>query len=280
MSATATAPCKTFPEYQAIEAVNWSTLRYALKSAKHYQYCLSNPVEETDAMRLGRATHTAVFEPDRLLMKYTIWEGGRRFGKEWDAFCAANAKRTILQPDDYETAIAIRDAVRGHDEARKLLLDRSGTPEYTLTWTDEETGLECKARLDWLAQALVDLKTTRCIDARAFGRHAADMLYHCQLAFYVGGLAAKGITVPVYIIAVENKPPHDVAVYELDEDVLWAGEVKVREALELVARCRETNEWPGRYQTIQPLQLPAWEFPADELDLADLGLIPAKGGRR
>ena len=256
----------TYAEYAAIAAVNWSTLREALKSGKHYQRALVTPQDETDAMRLGRATHTAVFEPDRLLREYVVWEGGRRAGGDWEAFRAMHASRTILKPEEYNTALAIRDAVRGHKTAARLL--RSGAPECTLTWTDGATGLLCKARLDWFApKALVDLKTTRDIEARRFGRHAADMLYHCQFAFASMGLLANGIKAAVKIIAVENEPPHDVAVYDLNDDVLWAGEVRVRAALDLVAECRAQKRWPGRYADEQPLALPTWEFPHDDIEL-------------
>ncbi len=265
-------------EYDSItDCVNWSTLREAVKSGLAYQHRLNNPSEETDAMRLGRATHTAVFEPDRLLHEYVMWSGGTRRGNEWDAFKAMHAGRTILKPDEYDTAAAIRDAVHSHKVAKRLL--QRGQAECTLRWVDKQSGLACKSRLDWLtARSLVDLKTTRNIEARAFGRHAAEMLYHCQLAFAVMGLASHGRKVKTRIIAVEQELPHDVAVYELNEDILWAGEVRVRDALELVAACRTRKRWPGRYPDEQPLALPSWEYPADdiELELTEAGI----GGRR
>lgn len=253
-------------EYVAIDAVNWSTLREATKSALAYQHRLASVQSETDAMRLGRATHTAVFEPDRLLHEYVIWTGGRRAGKEWEEFRAMHEGRTILKPDEYDTAIAIRDAVRAHKPAAKLL--KTGAPECALTWTDKDTGIACKARLDWLTpKCLVDLKTTRDIEARAFGRHFASMLYHCQFAFASMGLRAHGIQADIRIIAVESDPPHDVAVYEISEDVLWAGEVRVREALRLVASCRKSRRWPGRYPNPLELILPSWEYPTEDEEL-------------
>lgn len=263
--------CHTsYAEYAAIDAINWSTLAAATRSGLAYHHRLANPPAETDAMRLGRATHTAVFEPDRLLREYVIWEGGRRAGKEWEDFRAMHAGRTILKAEEYDVAIAIRDAVRGHKAAAKWL--RTGSAECTLTWIDEETGMACKSRLDWLnTKALVDLKTTRDIESRAFGRHAGQMLYHGQFAFASMGLHANGLDTPVKIIAVENEAPHDVAVYDLPEDALWAGETRVREALTIVAACRKSRRWPGRYPQEQPLLLPAWEFPADDGD--NFGLL-------
>ena len=257
-------PCRQpFADYCKIDAVNWSTLREATKSALHYQHGLHVQRPETDAMRLGRATHTAVFEPECLEDEYAVWDGGMRRGKDWEAFKDAHKKRTILKEDEYERALAIRDAVRSSPQSAPLL--HSGIPECTIEWTDKATGLPCKARLDWLSEkALVDLKTTRDIEARAFGRHVGTMLYHCQFAFASMGLRANGLKRKVKIIAVEQDPPHDVAVYELSEDVLWAGEVKVRQALNTVASCRRTKRWTGRYPDECSLVLPSWEFPSED----------------
>lgn len=264
--------------YDAMTAAcNWSTLKYACTSALAYQHALTSPKEETDAMRLGRLVHTAVFEPESLDTEYATWHGGRRAGGDWEAFRAANAHLTIIKPEDLETALRIAFAVRSHKVAGRLLA--KGQAESTVTWRDPETGIRCKARLDWVtSRFVVDLKTTRDIDARAFGRNAGQMLYHAQLAFYQMGLAANGLKRKAKIIAVENQEPFDVAVFGLDENVLWAGECRVKEALALVARCRRSHQWPGRYPKETPLMLPAYEYPKDdenEFSLADLGLVPA-----
>jgi len=261
--------------YSQLPGINWSTLRAAAKSAAHYQHRLSHPVEETPAMRFGRAVHTAVFEPDRFPLEYVVYQGGRRAGNEWEAFAEIHAAQTIIKAEEYETALAIRDAVRTHPVARKLL--RSGKAEQTITWTDEETGLACKGRLDWLGRkAALDLKTTGDIEARTFGRLAAKMLYHCQLAFYDAGLRANKLQRSWKIIAVEAEPPHDVAVFDVDEDALYAGEEQVREMLRLVADCRKTKRWPGRYPTEQKLELPGWVYSeAMDEELVLMGLKPA-----
>ncbi len=260
-------------EYENLpDRVNWSTLRYALQSGLAYRFCLDNDVPaETDAMRLGRATHTAVFEPQLFDQEYVVWEY-RRAGGDWEAFRNAHLTQTILRPEDAERALAIRSSVHAHPTARDLLV--TGEAECTVTWTDGDTGVKCKGRMDWLTDtALVDLKTTKNIEIRAFGVHAASMLYHCQLAFYDMGLRANGIERVAKILAVESEPPHDVAIFDLNEDALWAGEVKVREALSRVATCRKQKCWPGRYPQAVELMLPGYAFPSDdETDAAIRGL--------
>jgi hypothetical protein len=249
----------TFAEYLAIDAVNWSTLKHLRVSPKHYQHALRTARADTSALRLGRAVHTACFEPDRMLRDYVLWDGGDRRGKDWLAFKEANAERTILKVEEYERACAIRDAVRAHRLVAPLLVD--GQAEHALAWTDEKTGMACKARLDMLSPAaVVDLKTSRhAVDARLFASAAWSLGYFHQLAFYVrGARAVTGKEVPAVIIAVENAPPFDVLVYQVDEDDLWLAGEQIDELLAKLKECRETNQWPGVGEAAQVLTAPRW----------------------
>jgi hypothetical protein len=262
-----------FAEYLKIDAVNYSTLKEMRKSALHYHYRINHPREDSTRLALGRASHTAVFEPDRFALDYAVWSGDRRAGKAWDEFCAAHRSQTIIKLDEYATCLAIRDAVRAHPVAGPLLA--AGKPEQTITWTDERTGLPCKARLDWRTSdpaVLADLKTTFDIDADRFASTVARMGHHVQLAFYRRGCRANGIDPSVKIIAVEATPPHEVAVFAVDEDTLYAGDEECDDLLSRVAAGRFSGLWPGRYLEEQSLILPAWAF-NEEQDADGLGLI-------
>lgn len=262
----------SFEEYAALPGVNFSTLKDMGASPLHYHHRLTEPREDTPRMSMGRAVHTAVLEPDRFALEYAVWSGPRRAGKEYEAFVAANPGRTILRVDEYERCLAMRDAVRGNRDARKLL--RRGKPEVVLKWVDPWTRLRCKARLDWLDRgALTDLKTTADIDAHDFGRLAGRMAYHGQLAFYRSGLdALDHPAAPVRILAVEADPPHDVGVFRLPDEVLDAGRDMVDELLAKVRKHRNARRWPGRYQGEQLLELPPWMLTDsdDELELVGL----------
>jgi hypothetical protein len=261
----------SFADYQQIKAVNWSTLKELAKSPLHYQHRLANPREDTGRMAFGRAVHSAVLEPDRFPLDFVVFDGARRAGTEWAEFAAVNQAKTILKRDEYDTCLNVRDAVHSHKVARRLL--RWGRPEVTLQWTDPDTRIRCKARLDWLfGDFLTDLKTTGDVDNGTFGRLSARMGYHTQLAFYRMGLLATGHELtPVHIIAVEAEAPHDVGVFTLDRDTLDAGELEVCRLLALLKDCRRRRQWPGRYQTEETLDFPTWAKP-NENDLTDLGI--------
>jgi hypothetical protein len=265
----------TFDEYLQIDALNWSSLKWMRESPAAFLYRLQNPIDDTTRLKQGRGAHAAVLEPDRFAIDYAVFPGLRRQGKEWDEFAAANSGKTILKADEWEDCLAIRDAIMSHPVAKPLL--RAGKPEYVMTWTDEPTGIACKARVDWLGDCLVDLKTTYSIEKHRFGIIAARMGYHAQLAFYRTGLRFCGMgDVPVKIIAVEQAAPHDVAVFGLDDGDLYAGEQEYEELLRKVAAGRFSGQWPGRYPEEEALALPKWAF-GDEDALDELGLIIAAG---
>lgn len=265
---------QAFNDYLKIDAVNWSTLKEMRRSPLHYKYRLSSPRKDTATLRAGRAAHTAVFEPDRFLLDYAMFDGAVRRGKAWDAFVDANPHRTIIKPDEYHRALAIRDAVRSHPLAVPYLA--RGKAEHPVTWTDDETGLRCKARVDFLSDskpAIVDLKTSSTIDYSPFCSTAYRLAYFCQMGLYQWGMkVATGRELPVVVIAVEAGPPHDVGVFPYGADELEAGLNEARSLLTKLAYHREKDTWPGQYAEELELQFPTWATKREDENVADLGL--------
>jgi exodeoxyribonuclease VIII len=256
-------------EYDAIDAVRWSVLKEMRKSPLHYRYRELNRLEPTPAMLLGQGAHTAILEPLQFLREYALYEGERRQGNAWKEFEAAHAGKIILKRNEYDLCVSMQEAVRAHPEASKYFA--RGRREHVVTWFDEPTGLPCKLRADWLCDVpglavLVDLKSTNTIESVLFGATVARMGHYGQVAFYLRGFRAVGLPMPAKIVAVEQKPPHDVAVFDVDGDALAAGDEEVDELLVKVADCRAKGEWPGRYATEMPLQLPAWFYASAEDD--------------
>ena len=59
-------------EYDKIDAMNISTLIHGKPSMAHLKYAMEHPTESTDALRIGIATHIAVFEPNRVESTFFI----------------------------------------------------------------------------------------------------------------------------------------------------------------------------------------------------------------
>lgn len=278
-------PDMTRAQYDAhVGRENWSRLKAMGRSPAHYRDALLRPREDTSALRNGRANHVAVFEPERFAGLVAVWEGARRQGKVWDAFCDANADKDILTRAEYDQLIGMQRAVRQHPVASQYL--RRGQAEASILWTHTVKpiggipgySVPCKSRLDYLApEWILDLKTCRDASPAAFGRSAFNFEYHAQAAYYVDAVAAvTGKELPYIIVAAELSPPCVVQVYRLPDYVIAAGRDRYRSLLYQLNECRREDTWGGYSDEELELELPRWsgiETPEPEGEsLEDLGL--------
>lgn len=254
----------SFAEYLQAPGVHWSVLKNLEQSPLEYKHALDHPATETDAMRLGRAVHTAVLEPDQFLREYELYPGENRRGNAWKDFVAAHTSKTVLLEKDYQQCLAIRDAVRSHPIAGPLL--EGAETEFAVGWNDGGTGIPCKARIDcYKPNTMVDLKTTGTFEPRLFAATAARLKYVHQLAFYRNGLVASVRRVDaVKIICVQSSAPHDVIVYGLPEQMLDWARGEVGDLMRLLQKCQRRDEWPGAGVEEHELDLPLWAFPDEE----------------
>jgi exodeoxyribonuclease VIII len=257
-------------DYDAIDAVNFSTLKYAAKSPLAYFHRLNNPKASTIPQLRGTASHTAILEPERLESDYAIFTGKVRNGKVWDAFEAENAHRKIIKQGELDQALRMQRAVRSMPCADAYLSD--GHAEVTLVWMDDVTGLLCKGRVDYVKgdDAIVDLKGTGDASGVSFAREAGRQKYHVQASFYLDGYTTLfPMAHPESVlIAVEYSEPHDVAPYVIDADSLEAGRRIYRACLDRIAQCRAERRWPGVANgSVQTLRLPAYELMEEDGDV-------------
>ena len=265
-------------DYNAIDAVNISTLKELwAKSPRHYRHRLQRPSEPTPAMQFGTLVHCAVLEPDRLAERFIAepdfgdcrLKANKAARDAWRAeFEGSTAER--ISAAWVERVERIAEAVRTDPVAAPYLSE--GRPEVVLQWRDEETGLACKGRVDWLSSTtIVGLKTTKAIDTRKFASQAASLGYALQWAFYHDGYAASNVALPLVEIVVETEPPFDVVVYRIPDDVLDEGRNAYRDALLKLKSCRTFNDWPGVANGNElTFALPRWATTHDDDDLSDL----------
>jgi hypothetical protein len=149
----------------------------------------------------------------------------------------------------------------------------AGKPEQTMVWQDAQTGVWCRARIDWLhddLSAIDDLKTTtRSAHPEAFAKNLYSYGCDVQAAFYLRGINAlygdrsTGAMVAGMMswrwIVVETSPPYGLSVVEPSPAVLELADAKVDAALKLWAECLERDVWPGYPTKVATAELPAWE---------------------
>lgn len=269
----------TYEQYAELEGVNWSRLRAIRKSALHFRYKLQHPQDdEAKHLRIGSVTHAYLLEPETVERRFVVWTGKVRNGKKWDEFREEHAHQTILGPKEMEAGIGAAKAVLAHPIAGKLLV--GGLREASFTWNDRETGLKCKARVDHTNRYVTEVKTTAQLAPRLFENSATRIGYHGQLAFYGDGLRENGIAIDPEprIICVESEAPHDVVVFRIPAFVVEEGRDLYRRLLKKLARCIETNEWPGRAEAEELVfTMPMWALDEDDEDGAEPNLQPTTG---
>lgn len=257
-------------QYFSGPGISRSELDCLLQSPLHYWDRYLNPErvpeKETAALRIGHALHTAILEPHLFTARYACApEGIDRRTKEgkarWTAFLAENAGKTPLNETEFKRVTAMGDAVRAHPTSAKLFI--TGAPERTVYWTDQETGILCRCRPDWLRPSLIaDFKTCEDASMASFQRSIFEYAYHRQVAWYLDGVAAvTGEQHGNFIfIAIEKSRPYAVAHYIMDDEAIALGRKENRRALEVYQRCQQTNEWPGYPLAVQTITLPAYAF--------------------
>lgn len=250
--------------------------------------------EDTPALRFGAALHCALLEPYVFATTYAIRpeypEPPRPLGDDgkpldfrlkanaeakaayaaelaaYEAKVAAweaeHAKHIVLDKEDAARIVRMVAALRAHPKASKLLQEGKGVREAVLRWTDEETGLACKGRVDLYREdlrALIDLKSTQDARESAFAASCARYRYDVQQAFYTDGMRAIGKPVDVFaFVVVEKEYPHLVGVYTLGPESDAAGRRKMRANLETLRECLDAGEFPGLPVEVTEIEMPRW----------------------
>lgn len=256
----------TEAEYDKIDAVRWSRLKALRTSALQYQHELWAEGKDSVAMRIGSAGHAFLLDPDAFEREFVCYKGERR-GNKWKDFEAAHGGLRILTETEWNRALGAATAVLQHPVASQLIA--AGLQEHAITWTDPETGLLCKGRVDHAGEYLVDLKFTGVIEPRRFMSHAARMGYHGQVAFYGDGLRESGFRLhpEPRLVVVQNEPPFDVVAYRIPEVAVDAGRALYRDLLGQLKACIEGDRWPGIAEEEIDLVLPDWIYHDEDLEL-------------
>jgi PDDEXK-like domain of unknown function (DUF3799) len=223
------------------------------------------PDEDTHAMRIGSAFDCALLEPDRFAKEYTValdfGDCRKKDNKDArDEWRSRHAGAIVLSAEDYETIIGMREKVLTHPLAGKMVA--GGQSQLTVRWHDAESGLECKARLDYYSERhamAVDVKTTEDGSEHGFARSIARYRYHVQQALYGKGMDEVGAPLEHFVfLVVEKSPPYLVDTWVLERDAVDTGMRLAREDMTTLAECMRSGQWPGRPVGIKTIKLPKW----------------------
>jgi len=267
--------------------------------------------EPTLSMRLGRMIHFYLLEPEVFREKYAFLpdKADERFKKAlftledlkakckemelkssgtkaelcerilevnsdiliWDRYITELTEgKEAITVERQHMLLEIFDAVKTHPVALKLI--KAGIPEVSGYWHDDEFGIDCKFRTDWINEKgyIVELKSTTDARKRKFFYKIKDMRYDIGAAWYVRGYKKLMNREPKgYVwMVVETKRPFSVACYTPDESLLSAGEfgwdgedapVGFREALEVFKKTKESGAYPGFQTQVETIDYKSYE---------------------
>lgn len=251
-------------DYHASEAISKSGLDKVAQSPAHYQHYKQTESESTDALIFGSAFHDYVLLPELFQTAYTVLPEDinprTKAGKEQIEAIKASGK-TILKAEWLEDIKGMAASIAAHPKASMLLA--SGKPEVSIFWQDQDTGIDCRCRPDFIHSSgiIVDLKSTLDASFQGFAKSCANYRYHVQDAFYSEGYyQATGEWPRGFVfIAVEKKAPYSVGVYSLDDIAKEKGRELYQRDLETLKQATTQNAWAASYSpNIETLSLPAW----------------------
>lgn len=248
--------------------VHFSELKKIALSPLHYKHACENATEATRAMSVGTIGHHIVLGP-RADKGLVVYKGGRRQGKEWDAFKAEHKDAEIVTVAEWEEGEAIAAAILG-DPIAKPYLD--GLHEVPLEWTDG--GIDFATRgVDTVGEDFIsECKSTVSAEPSRFQRLALNMMYHVQMVMSLDAVnfhrdLQGRPRVPdsrLFIIGCESKPPHPVTVLHLTPQVVELARKTLALWTERLRTCEENDFWPSYSQGVVELDAPAWMYPEDE----------------
>lgn len=273
-------------DYHAHKAASRTVLMELQRSPKKYHYkYLSGEYEDEDttALKIGSAFHTLILEPEDFSKKAVIVPDGKRRPTKsqinaknpsdstllqiewWKKFDEEHDGKAYLSQADADNLKGMAAAIRSEPAAQRLL-GKKGLIEPSIFWTDEDTGIECKVKLDFVPtdyEFVFDAKTTADVSADKFRRSLGEYGYDLQA--YMNMEAVFQLTGErpdaFFFGCVEKKPPFDTGFYMADDDVIRSGEVKFRYLLRKLAKCRLNDHYPSNGDgKIRPIGLAPWDL--------------------
>lgn len=255
-------------DYHADPALSCSGAKKLISSTPAaFKWERDNGRPNKKAFDIGSAAHTLVLGTCEELVKIDADRWDTKAVKEQVAEVRARGG-IPLKPDEYTMVHSMAMAIARHPLASRLFDAESGDPEVSAFYSDAETGIDLRARIDWLPHRtrsgrllIADYKTTLCADAEVFARKDIwDFRYYMQAPWYLDALAAIDYCDEAawLFVAQEKSPPYLVNVIEIDSDAIRYGRARNREAINLYASCLAADDWPGYGDEVALVSLPPW----------------------
>ena len=253
-------------DYRIAPGIGSTDLKNFYHSPGKYDY-ERRSVSSDQVLINGSAGHVKILEPDTFDKHYVCINGSpRKDSKLFKDFEEANPGKIILKEPDWVPLEKMRDSVLSNKDAANLM--SAGHSEVSVFW--EHKGYPCKGRIDWLrplpgqGYCHVELKTTAkdVWPIADFERQADKNFWDFQAGWYQEGLHQNGIVVTATVfIWVQNKPPYNCTVIEMDQTWVQSGRNQAKQTMDQLVQWKaqpEEERWNQHPKGIHYADKPKW----------------------
>lgn len=245
-------------EYFALKAISASQIKQYDKGA--YWFWKSSPFNPdkepekvSDALAFGKLCHCMLLEPDAVEERFMVVDFGKtRSTKKYADAVEAFPGVEIVTQDEMDRAKKMIEEIGKHPLASRIIA--GATAEMPYTWTDKETGLPCKCKIDAIKRTkngivVIDYKTSS--DIQSVLNWPQKLQYPLQAEFYSQAVKEKYGEEPcefVFIIQSNKEGEEDViAVANVEYDTgLVAKDIVKSHMNSIATRLKLWNESQDR----------------------------------
>lgn len=203
---------------------------------------------------LGSAAHALLLEGRDQIHVVTEFEDYRKKAAREERDTARAAGKIPIFEREFAAVESMAEI------AASALASRApdGRSEVTLLW--RESGVWARARPDWLADKVVDLKTTKNAEPDAWIRRTLfPSGYDLSVAWYLRGLEALGEPREEYLFLVQEVfEPFDYSWITIDEESIERANRAIDCAVKMWSYCLESDRWPGYDKRVHMAQIPPY----------------------
>lgn len=219
------------------------------------------PRKDSDGFAFGRAAHCLLLGDEVFSESYAVlpFDNLRtKAAQEWKAERQA-AGITVITQDDLTAIKCMSDNLQRVPLIQAGIL--AGTPEVSLIWQDEATGLWVKSRPDVIqlnGEVVADLKTCASADLIDCQRSITKYGYALQFALAVEGIERIfGVTATdAVVIFAEKSAPYHVRSMPIKEEELYWAKQRIRRGLDKIAACLKNPPLPIFEDDETPYSMP------------------------
>ena len=271
-------------EYHAIKREQTSGLKMLRNNPRQYHasYVTGEQAKpdlsDKRPVIIGDVVHRAMLEKhdiSEIIVPYPadcLGVGGRlkpKPAKEFRELMKSEGKIAV-KDDEYQRIFSICNSILSHELG--TLIGRDDIIfEQPIFWTDQGTGIDCKAKPDFVYDAddsviCYDLKVSEGISPNNWGRIAKRLGYWLQDAHYSSGLShITGKPVKFVFWVVESIWPFRVAQYEWDQISRERASGAYVNLLHELKKRRAEDNWAEDWESsANYLTLDPWDVGADE----------------